>query len=104
MPNCSKCSHTQAKLSKGSLCKKCFNEKIRKGTNEINREDSSVAILDINTLNDRNVNDVTKDIMRHEKNHNEEIQSLLTGQIDYLKKRNFTQKLRHQITVRRIKV
>ena len=84
MPNCSKCSNSQAKLNKGALCKPCFQKKIHKVL------DSSITSLDddiINTedLHERDLINLIKDNMAQEKMFNTEIVTILKEQITHMK-------------------
>ena len=79
MPNCSKCSKSQAKLNKGALCKSCFQKKINKIM------DTSAAIVREDEIHERNIIDLIKENMSQEKMLSSEIINILKDQIEHLK-------------------
>ena len=84
MPNCSKCSNSQARLNKGALCKTCFQRKIHKVMNS-SRDNGTNEDINIAEVHEREVINLIKDNMSQEKAFNSEIVTLLKEQIEHMK-------------------
>ena len=96
MPKCCKCHSGQSRLNKGGLCKACFKKKIDdtvdtyvvKPVHPNTHSDITKESIDTNCIaapNDREIIDLIKDNMFKEKSWNNEAQTILKQQIEFLK-------------------
>ena len=93
MPKCNKCDNMQSRLNKGALCKECFRRKINPAIADMKDNDSNINVNETTDSNyqndlidDRNWIELIKDSMTKERMWNEDMQTVLKAEVDFLKK------------------
>ena len=90
---CIKCNSCQSRLNKGALCKQCFNKKIKlpianekvNNSGNLDNKNDSATDLNYDPTNDRSMIDVIKESMIKEREWNENTQTILFNQVEFLK-------------------